>query len=584
MSNSNNFTKRIRKYGAFGLSALLLSSCVNDKYDLSKEIDTSLSLFEDGISMPVGSTDTIFMKQIIEIEENGEIKIDRSTGDYYLYKSEKTDTDMNFNIEDSNVDADGIDPFTLVTEGTNPYPGQDIPELPSPMTFMSRSKEGSQLTLKSNDISDQVLNIRKITCQPSYLTISMMMHDADDISDIFYFGDDFRVELPNNLICDDPNVFTENGQQYLSLAGEIIHTGTPYLYDLKITGYHFGENGYDVTGGTISQTDDIKAEGSIYITSLKGTAPADIEIPIEISTNDFYTNIITAEVKADPNIDPINDEFDINMDDIPEALRDEDVILDLSHAAIKTRFIGDSPMDIFVSGNFESLKNNSAISNVPFGTAPGEEIMIVNNADNYIYFTDDESEQIDGYRSVYIEDMSSLFYKLPDMIKFNVEAAGDTKNYYEVPLNETFDIQIEYEINIPFSFGDEMYIVYNDTIDIDEDLDDVETSRVMIDGIMNNAVPMNITLKAKPVDADGNLINGLSIDLTPETLDLGDNALAIIVSEENGGNVLESLKGIVLEMTVTNEQGENIHLNSGQYVILKDMKLHLPEGIVVNNL
>ena len=289
-------------------------------------------------------------------------------------------------------------------------------------------------------------------------------------------------------------------------------------------------------------------------------------------------------MKADPNIDPINDEFDINMDDIPEALRDEDVILDLSHAAIKTRFIGDSPMDIFVSGNFESLKNNSAISNVPFGTAPGEEIMIVNNADNYIYFTDDESEQIDGYRSVYIEDMSSLFYKLPDMIKFNVEAAGDTKNYYEVPLNETFDIQIEYETNIPFSFGDEMYIVYNDTIDIDEDMDDVETSRVMIDGVMNNAVPMNITLKAKPVDADGNLINDLSIDLTPETLDLGDNALAIIVSEENGGNVLESLKGIVLEMTVTNEQGENIHLNSGQYVILKDMKLHLPEGIVVNNL
>ena len=86
------------------------------------------------------------------------------------------------------------------------------------------------------------------------------------------------------------------------------------------------------------------------------------------------------------------------------------------------------------------------------------------------------------------------------------------------------------------------------------------------------------------MDADGNLINGLSIDLTPETLDLGDNALAIIVSEENGGNVLESLKGIVLEMTVTNKQGENIHLNSGQYVILKDMKLHLPEGIVVNNL
>ena len=116
MSNSNNFTKRIRKYGAFSLSALLLSSCVNDKYDLSKEIDTSLSLFEDGISMPVGSTDTIFMKQIIEIEENGEIKIDRSTGDYYLYKSEKTDTDMNFNIEDSNVDADGMEPFTLITD------------------------------------------------------------------------------------------------------------------------------------------------------------------------------------------------------------------------------------------------------------------------------------------------------------------------------------------------------------------------------------------------------------------------------------------------------------------------------------
>ena len=74
------------------LMCLLLSNCIDDSYDLSKDIDMTVTIFEDGLTLPGGSTDTISLKKILDLDEGegntlktnkGEIN-GLSIGDYYL--------------------------------------------------------------------------------------------------------------------------------------------------------------------------------------------------------------------------------------------------------------------------------------------------------------------------------------------------------------------------------------------------------------------------------------------------------------------------------------------------------------------
>ena len=61
---------------------LVLSACVNEEYDLSKEIDTEMTLLKN-VSMPLGSIEKISIADILTLEEDGGSVISKnSDGDF----------------------------------------------------------------------------------------------------------------------------------------------------------------------------------------------------------------------------------------------------------------------------------------------------------------------------------------------------------------------------------------------------------------------------------------------------------------------------------------------------------------------
>ena len=86
--------KRIYPLWGFLLSFPLWNvSCVDNKYDLDKDIDMTINVGGEHLAVPVGSTDTAFLSKIIEVEEGDILQPDAATHIYHLTKQD----DINVN-------------------------------------------------------------------------------------------------------------------------------------------------------------------------------------------------------------------------------------------------------------------------------------------------------------------------------------------------------------------------------------------------------------------------------------------------------------------------------------------------------
>ena len=164
-----------------------------------------------------------------------------------------------------------------------------------------------------------------------------------------------------------------------------------------------------------------------------------------------------------------------------------------------------------------------------------------------------------------------------------MNAAADKENYYEIEVNKSNNINIDYIFKAPLQFGEDMNVLYDEVIDgWHEDLEDLNLGSVLLQGTMVYATPVDVEINAVAIDSEGNELNELEVDVMPEKVVRGDNALAITITDPTRKIIGESLDGIKLQLVMTNKSGNQEVLNSNDYVVLKDLKLRLPEGITID--
>ena len=78
---ANPFIKRILFSGALCAgAALMLTSCLDDSYDLNK-VDLTMGLGSDGLAVTLGNTEDIMLNDILDTDES--VKLDANNL-YYL--------------------------------------------------------------------------------------------------------------------------------------------------------------------------------------------------------------------------------------------------------------------------------------------------------------------------------------------------------------------------------------------------------------------------------------------------------------------------------------------------------------------
>lgn len=584
---------KMRLTGFAGLSIVLMASCVDSDYDLDKEINKDISIFNNGIALPVGNVDTLKVGELLDLDNSDMIEVDAVTGEYFLVKSGTSEANFDIKVDEASITTDPTE-VKRVAETHNPFSGQDVdftepqydPEKGEWVDYLGLAvnvAEGGQevtdFDVTSNDVPDEVLNFKSITSDRTNINMTLVLTGMGDITDTpIALDDDLFIVVPSSLMTDDPNVKMVNGQRVLDLTGRAIEIGSDnngYLfYSLPILGWDVGGDGVDIVDNSFTLHDSFILGGTIRLMRLKASAPSTISLPMDLKVDGVRATIRTATGKFDPKIDPIEEFVEIAKDDLPDFLQSEDVCIDAAHASVEISLMGEIPMNFALDGDFVSSRQSKA-----FGMARIDGLIVTENEKNFIL--SDNGLQKPGFTSVTVDNLNGLLKYIPDNIDMVMNASADSENYYEIEINKSNNISIDYTFKAPLQFGDEMNVVYDELIDgWHGDLEDLNAGSLMLQGTMVYSTPVDVEIKAVAIDSEGNELSGLDVDVMPERVVKGDNELAITITDPTRKIIGESLDGIKLQLVLTNQSGNQETLKSGDYVVLKDLKLKLPEGII----
>lgn len=165
-------------------SALLLTSCIDDSYDVNK-IDLTMKLGSEGLSAPLGNTEKIYLDDILSVDES--VKLDANNL-YYLVEDGTThfsvkvdqvnttfnDTHMSMNYEVVNYEKVREQ---LAAEGINVPAGTPLPIAANFVTEEAEAEGNQSIDFKVKDIND-VSFVESIAVTPTPITLKLYKENS----------------------------------------------------------------------------------------------------------------------------------------------------------------------------------------------------------------------------------------------------------------------------------------------------------------------------------------------------------------------------------------------------------------------
>ena len=179
--------------------------------------------------------------------------------------------------------------------------------------------------------------------------------------------------------------------------------------------------------------------------------------------------------------------------------------------------------------------------------------------------------------------LTALLHTIPDKIDIEVtEVEVESENDDQaISLGK-----IDYNINVPLEF-ENLRIFYNDTIeDLSSDLADItdKVKHLEISAVVDNAIPVDLTLSVEPRNEAGEIISGITL---PESVKIEaapngngtiqSTAVKITIKEERD-KALQELDKLSIKIEGVNSDGNNdVTLRPDQFIVVR-MSAKLPDG------
>ena len=238
-------------------------------------------------------------------------------------------------------------------------------------------------------------------------------------------------------------------------------------------------------------------------------------------------------------------------------------------------------------------KNGTVTKSVKIGSGNGGESIILKPSgqnEQTISLTR-IATTIEGVTNVVVPNLNDIIETIPDKITVDLEPAVKSNDYYNVGLGQDYILNSSYDIDVPLSFGSNLRIVYEETIDdFDLDLEDVDIKKAILSINAVNTIPLAMEIKNENVsalDANGNVIEDIDVTVEGTITESKDgktevsSTLSINLNATAEG-AISKLDGLKLKVTAVPGQATDVQLLSSQWMQLKDMKLKIPNGIKVD--
>lgn len=298
-------------------------SCVDNKYDLDKDIDMTINVGGEHLTIPAGSSDTAYLSKIIEVEEGDILQPDAATRVYHLTKK-----------DDIDVEPTTVKEVTISETTTNLSPTEIVHatssssvEVPATVTTFG------DFEAKSNNIDEALKELGSLYAKtPVDLILTIDFQKEQSLNFTRVKANKLKIIFPDYIVFK-----AEEGIQghELILDGQVLsENGLSYSRTLKVEGYKFSENagaGKKPNEGTLTIEGVISMEGEVVTSEVSGTGTLSLvpKTVLREMTANSVTGVIQPEIKAETT--------NIELNDLPDFLKDEETRMDITNPVILLR-------------------------------------------------------------------------------------------------------------------------------------------------------------------------------------------------------------------------------------------------------
>ena len=565
---------------SFGIT----TSCIDNSYDLNKDIDMTISAGGEHLAIPVGYTEKITLDKIIELDEGDDLQI--VDGEYHLLKKDNIDeTNTSVKLVTVNESSNPIEPIRIIS-GNHDSDVYDI--------LIPNAESEGFINAEAHGVDKAVIEIGSLAADmPTTLTLKLKL--SGEISTSLVKVGTMTITFPNFIQFEKENGL--NGQT-LTMTDVQIEPYSGFTKELKINKYVFGKeygegNRVDEENGDRIlkiENQEIKIEmQGINVTTPSGNGSLNITPTItlaEMAVSEVYGTI-------QPDIDVKPTEVELN--NLPDFLQDDEIRLDITNPVFS--FNANNPLntDVEMDGVLTGYKDGQVTKTVKIGSGNGgASITLKPSGDKQqtISIVRDEKTVVEANATkVVVPNLNDIIETIPDHINVELKPAVKTEQYYTVNLGQDYTLNSAYDIDIPLSFGSNLKIVYEETLDnFDLDLEDVDIKKAVLSINAVNTIPLAMEIKndnVSALDANGNVIKDIDVTVEGTITESKDgktevsSALNVNLNETAEG-AISKLDGLKLKITAVPGQATDVQLLSTQWMQLKDMKLKIPNGIKVD--
>lgn len=580
----------------YPLWGLLLSfplwtvSCVDNKYDLDKDIDMTINVGGEHLTIPAGSSDTAYLSKIIEVEEGDILQPDAATRVYHLTKKDDID----------------VEPTTVkeVTVGATTTDLESIEIVNNTGVSFSEPEVSADITISgdfeatANDIDEalkELGSLRAKTPVDLNLTIDFNI-SGGNLTFNQVKANKLKLVFPDYIVFKEDEGIQDNE---LILDEEVLSVnGSSYTRTLKVEGYKFSDAaGSDMkpnAEGSLTIEGNISMEGDVVTSGISGTGALALvpKAVLEEMTVNSVTGVIQPKIEAETT--------KIELNDLPDFLKDEDTRLDITNPVILLK--ADNPLetDVEIDAVLTPKKNNVNIEGheVKIGTGYGQNKVALIPGTNIIALSRTGKCSIEGVtENIKVEDINNLLETIPDDIDVNLQPIVRNENYYNAELGKEYDLPASYEVDVPLSFEQGLNIVYNDSVqDLNKDLNDLDkvslkNAKIMLS--VDNAIPLKLQLKAENVqikDVYGNELTAVKKTMeedkqyVTESTDGEKPATSELVLSLTSDDTafLSKIDRICFKITAVPGSATGVPLKDTQWLKVTSVKLSVPGGVNVD--
>ena len=367
-------------------------------------------------------------------------------------------------------------------------------------TLEASMSDKTSLNLSVNDVPSQIVALDSIIIKDgATLKLDIQINNMPDLGGK-PLNANIKVKFPKMLKLGSGQVNADNEMTINEAFVNGKLSKTVNLKALKFDGSNLDgkitinkEVGFDVNVSVVNPT--------INSADLDGK---DISVDVKVMIAGVEFKSVYGKFDVD-----ISDQLNIpnvDLDDIPDILKGNEVVLDIAKPVIS--FSTESNIGIPVSAEMSMtkiiggvLQNNDKLSftvNIPKAASPAQMLK------TGFWISPSSSGMPTGFQFIE-KPVQNLFKPLPDAFKVELKPTINTSVQHLIDLTANYKMKVKYDVIIPFSFGKDLSIVVRDTlenIDLDLDLGDLDpkTGSLELMGTILNSIPLDLKLQMVIMD------------------------------------------------------------------------------------